>query len=225
MNISGGKPVHRAAQRGISMFITLIAVVLLTFAGLALMRSVDTSTLITGNMSFQEGALASAGAGTEAAITWLGANATGTTLFSNINAAGYYASDSANCDLTGSTTPADATNDVKWGASDPGGNCAMDAFIMSPAAAGVGTGYTVAYVINRMCNAPGDPNSVYAADGVTPMICSQYLSLATATTSTRVGATYGSGPLIPVPQHYYRITTRVSGPRNTVRFTQAIVVM
>jgi Tfp pilus assembly protein PilX len=213
-----------SAQRGVSLFVTLIAAALLALAALALIRSVDTSTLITGNLGFQEAALASGDAGTEAALPWLAANSTGTTLFADVPASGYYATSSDNCDLTGGKI-AGSTNDVNWTGVDPGPACNMNARILASTTPGVAPGYTVAYVVNRMCNAPGDPNSAVAADGVTPMICGQYKGPLTSAASTRIGASYGSGPFVGVPQHYYRITTRVLGPRNTVRFVQAFVVI
>lgn len=220
------RPLDRSAatQRGTSLFITLIALVLLTFAGVALLRSVDTGTLISGNLGFQEAALASGDAGTEAAITWLSANAAGTTLFQDVKPSGYYATSSDNCDLSGSSL-AGTTNDINWTGTDPGAGCAMDARIMPAGTAGVPTGYTVAFVINRICNAPGDSNNALADDGVTPMVCALYESPATSDASTHVGAVYPGGPFVGIPQTYYRITTRISGPRNTVRFVQAFVVI
>ncbi len=216
--------VGRASQRGTSLFITLIAVVLLTFASLALLRSVDTSTLITGNLQFQEAALASGNAGTEAAIAWLASNSAGTTLFADIPATGYYSTSADSCNLT-ALSSAGATNYVDWLGAGSAAGCNMQPATLASSANGVATGYTVEYVINRICNAPGDPNAVAAADGVTPMICASYVSPSTKTGSTQIGASYGSAPLSGLPQHYYRITTRTTGPRNTVRYTQAFVVI
>ena len=211
-------------QRGTSLFITLIALVLLTFASLALLRSVDTGTLISGNLGFQEAAVSAGDAGTEAAVTWLSSNSGDATLFADVKTSGYYATSSDSCDLTGSTLTG-TTNDVNWTGTDPGAGCAMDARIMPANSAGAPTGYTVAYVINRICNAPGDPNSAVASDGSTAMVCATYVSPSTSDASTRNDPKYGEGPLVGAPQHYYRITTRISGPRNTVRFIQAFVVI
>ncbi|MBS0325154.1 MAG: hypothetical protein JSS46_01250 [Proteobacteria bacterium] len=216
--------ITRATQRGVSLFITLIAVVLLTFAGLALLRAVDTSTLITGNLQFQEAALASGNAGTEAAITWLAANSGGSNLFADASASGYYSTSADGCNLT-VLSSSGATNYVDWLGVGAATNCNMVPVSLASTANGVAAGYTVEYVINRMCNAPGDPNAVAAADGVTPMICASYVSPSTSKGSTQVGASYGSAPLSGLPQHYYRITTRTTGPRNTVRYTQAFVVL
>ena len=224
VNARRKRPLRRAAQRGLSLIITLIALVVMAFAGIALLRSVDTGTLIAGNLGLQETALASADAGTETAIAWLQTNFIGTTLFNDVAASGYYATTSDNCDITGNKI-AGSTNDVNWTGVDPGPNCNMNAVILPSTTAGIAPSYTVSYVINRICNAPGDPNAAFAADGTTAMVCARYKSGLSDGSSTRIGASYGSGPLDGGMQHYYRITTRVSGPRNTVRFVQAFVVL
>ncbi len=214
--------VHR--QHGISLIVVLIALLIMSFAAAALLRSTDTATIVAGNLGFQRTALSSADAGTEAAIGWLGANFTGSTLHADIGASGYYSSSAEGCDLTGQTTPGATSDDVNWAGGTANVGCPLVARRLSPAPAGVAPGYSVAFVINRVCNAPGDPGSVVAADGVTPMVCSREDN-AGSSNSTRSGASYGSMPLSGTPQTYYRITTRVEGPRNTVRYVQAFVVL
>ena len=209
-------------QRGISLIVVLVALLILSFASLALLRSTDTATLITGNLSFKRTALASGDAATEAAITWLNANAATGALLDDAPANGYYATTADSCDLTGSRTPDVASDNVSWDGSDPGADCAMNALQVTPA--GVASGYATAYIVNRMCNAAGDPNSLLAADGVTPMTCSRAQSGDTDS-STKSGAAYGNTPLSGTSQVYYRITSRVSGPRNTVRYVQTFVVL
>jgi type IV pilus assembly protein PilX len=201
--------------------VTLVALVLISFAAIALLRSSDTGTLIAGNLAFQRTALASGDAGTEAAVAWLTANAGGG-LFDDDPANGYYATTADNCDLTGTRTVGDPDDDVNWEGTDPGASCNLDALAVTPA--GVAAGYSVRYVINRVCNAAGDANALVAADGVTPMVCSRY-SAAAGEGSTRSGASYGNLPLTGDAQTYYRITTQIGGPRNTVRFVQAFVVI
>ena len=114
------------------------------------------------------------------------------------------------------------TNYVDWLGAGVAANCNMVPLVMPTTATGVGNGYTVAYVINRMCNLPGAPKSQVAGSTVT---CASYVSPATATGSTQVGAVYGTGPFVLTNQHYYRITTRTTGPRNTVRYTQTFVII
>lgn len=209
-------------ERGLSLIVVLVALVIISFAAITLLRSSDTGTLISGNLAFQKAALASGDAGTEAAITWLADNAGGGTLFDNDSASGYYATTADNCDLTGSRTADTPDDDVNWTGADPGADCNMDALAVAPA--GVADGYTLSYVINRVCNAEGDPNAVVAADGVTPMTCSR-LQGGSSEGSTRSGGAYGNLPLTGSSQTYYRITTRIDGPRNTTRYVQAFVVL
>jgi len=213
----------RRNEAGLSLLVVLIALLIISFAAIALLRSSDTGTLVAGNLAFQKTALASGDAGTEEALTWLAANSAGNTLFDDVPARGYYATTADNCDLTGTRTPADAADDVNWTGIDPGVNCNMDAVTVVPPA-GVAADFSLRQVINRVCNAEGNPNSLVAADGVTPMACSSFASGASEN-STRIGASYGNAPLTGLAQTYYRVTTRIDGPRNTVRYVQALIVL
>lgn len=217
----GTGQLHSSAQRGVSLIVVLISLLIMSFAAVALLRSTDTATLVAGNLTFKKTALASGDAGTETGINWISANLVGNSLHADQVANGYYSRSAEACDLTGQTTPDDASDDVNWGGGAANPNCPLVARTVAPA--GVAPGYTISYVINRICNAAGDPGSVVAADGVTPMICSRQTN-ADSSNSTRAGGAYGSMPLSGTPQTYYRITTRVTGPRNTVRYVQAFVV-
>jgi Tfp pilus assembly protein PilX len=210
------------AQRGMALIVVLVALLLISFASISLLRSTDTTTLIAGNIGFKQAALGSGDAATEAALTWLNANNTGGSLFSDNVAAGYFATDRNQCDLTGSNTPNDNFDDVGWLHEDLENNCNLRALVVTPA--GVAPGYTVSYVINRLCNAEGDNSSVLAADGVTPMVCS-HVSSDSISASTHGGADYANRPLSSAAQLYFRITTRILGPRNTVRYIQVMVVL
>lgn len=209
-------------QTGISLIVVLIGLVIISFAAVALLRSTDTATLIAGNLGFKKSALASGDAGSEVAIAWLNANATGNTLHGDIGNQGYFATSADACDLTGSTTPDDPADDVQWGAADPGIDCQMVGLVAAPP--GIPDGYEVRYVINRMCNVEGNPASALAADGVTARVCSR-ADGAGSGSSTVVGPTYGFMPFSGSSRIYYRITTRVTGPRDTVRYVQAFVVL
>ena len=71
-----------------SLLFALMAMVVLSLAAVALVRSVDTGALVIGNLGFKQDALAAGSIGTEAAITWLQANA-GTALDIDNQAKGY----------------------------------------------------------------------------------------------------------------------------------------
>ncbi|HTQ36629.1 MAG TPA: hypothetical protein VMH77_06295 [Steroidobacteraceae bacterium] len=210
-------------QRGISLIVVLIGLVIISFAAVALLRSTDTATLIAGNLSFKKAALASGDAGAETAIAWLNANAS-STLYADQTGSGYYASSRDGCDITGTRTSSDTTDDVDWSGLNPQVNCNVSAF--KPATpAGVPTGYEVRYVINRMCNAAGDPGAALAADGVTAMVCASADASGDSTSSTKVGPSYSGHAFTGSSLTYYRITTQITGPRSTVRYVQTWVVL
>ena len=56
-------------QRGVVLFFSLVALLAMSLAAVALVRSVDTSTMIAGNLSFKRAATTSGDSGIEAALT------------------------------------------------------------------------------------------------------------------------------------------------------------
>src|SRR5256885_15968678 len=63
----------RCRQRGVTLFIALIVLVAMTMAAVAMMRSVDTATVVAGNIGFRQSAVNAADQGVQAAYAWLGA--------------------------------------------------------------------------------------------------------------------------------------------------------
>lgn len=188
----------RVRQKGVVLMVALIVLVAMTLAGIALMRSVDTTTIIAGNLAFQQTATHSGDVGTETAVVWLEAN-NNPTLWGDIPAQGY---------VSRRQDPAAAQSwDSFWSAVlVPAGQVVtlgLDAV----------TGNTVSYTIQRLCNALGDPTSP-AVDCAVPQ-----------TVGTAAGGSKGAGvvALLYNSAIYYRITTRVAGPRNTVSYVQTIV--
>src|SRR5262245_15976427 len=59
------------AQKGVVLFIALIVLVALTLASIALVRSVDTTNVIAGNLAFKQGAVQAIDVGIETAATAL----------------------------------------------------------------------------------------------------------------------------------------------------------
>jgi Tfp pilus assembly protein PilX len=200
-------------QRGLSLIVVLIVLLVMALAAAAMLRTTDTATLIVGNIGFQKTARASGDAGIERAILWLDQNL-GSTLNADNAASGYWASARNGCDLTGTVTAA-TTDDMKW--EGGGGACGMTAVTLPDESDGVADGYTVSYVINRICSDVGAP----ATAGVT---CSREVT-ESAAGSSNIGGSYGNLPFGGTPQVYYRITVRIAGPRNTVRYVQAFVII
>lgn len=209
-----GMPVRR--QQGIVLFTTLIALVVITLAAVALVRSVDTGVLISGNLAFRKGTTLAGDSGTEAALTWLSAQGTASLQAPNV-AKGYYANWMENCDITGNATPTDPTDDINWDGSNTGNsNCNMSA--VSVPVSMMPDGYTATYVINRMCDADGNPN-VVNCESYTPPGGSSAVS-----GSSAGGVDYSNRALSGTPMYYYRVTTRVAGPRNTSSYVQTVLV-
>lgn len=200
----------RAKQRGVALMVALIVLVALTLAGLSLMRSMDTTGLIAGNLAFRQAATQAGDMGAEAAIRWLEANIATTTTCPD-----------------GSTQPTlecdNPSNGYFAAQSSPGPGQSWDDFWRASLetnavslAQDPTTGNTTTYIIHRLCNSSGAPNS-------TP---SPGCAFSQAQDASQ-GNSMTAGFVIPnvASQVYYRITTRIAGPRNTTSFVQTIIAL
>jgi len=208
---------RQSTQRGIVLFFALIALLILTLAAAALIRSVDTTTLVAGNLAFKQAATHSGDAGIEAAINWLAATkgkAGVRNVFNDPNhpfnqddpANGYYSgvhdnpSDPKYLDLFADDTwAADAKTSALAG-DDP-----------DPA-----TGNTTRYIIQRMCQAS---NTVIQSTqclfgGAAVNSSGRNIALPQDICKGANCPAFGQIPLV-------RITSRVTGPKNTVSYVQA----
>ncbi|MGC2049054.1 MAG: hypothetical protein WA635_10640 [Gallionella sp.] len=198
-------------QRGVVLFFALIALVVMSLAAVALIRSVDTSTLIAGNLAFRQAATTSGDAGVESAIVALAAkqtamDAAGIKLFIDA-AAALNVTDAANGFYSSSVTPA-------LDLSDP------DIWVVgsSKLVATDASGNTIRYIIQRMCR---DENSL-------PLTTNCILSAPIPDTNQKtvplpqeicIGADCPTAGQVP----QFRITSRTEGPANTVSYVQAFV--
>jgi type IV pilus assembly protein PilX len=210
---------HFSRQRGVILFLTLLALLAMSLAAVALIRSVDTSTLIAGNLAFKQSTTTSGDGGIEDAITWLVNTdiANGTTniykdsahTLNVTNAAvGYYSyleRDASGLEKKSLTDP-NATDHFKWDGSD------------SSAEVIDSGGNRKRYIIQRMCrtfDTKVEDNECLFGGAPIPDKNDQ----ATKMTSD---VCFGPGcPLLlgEVPQ--YRITVKIIGPKYTVSYVQA----
>jgi Tfp pilus assembly protein PilX len=200
-----------ARQGGMALFIALIALVTMTLSAIALMRSVDTTNLVAGNLAFKQGATLAGDAGIEAGRTlligWYGS----TTLDTNNTAEGYYATDQSTLDITGRKTPTNPADNVDWDGTNS--SAAVKAKILPEDSAG----NRVSYVVHRLCTQAltiNDPNNSCLTE-----------QQSTSAGSTKGGAGYGQKPLSGKLQVYYRVTARIAGPRNSTSYVQAIILL
>jgi Tfp pilus assembly protein PilX len=192
----------RSRARGAVLFIALIVLVAMTLAGIAIMRSVDTATLIAGNLAFKQGTVASSDNGIEQAYQWLIANRAALSL-DNLPQ-GYN---------SGYATPVWTTAGA-WADSVTVGTDAA--------------GNTISYVIHRMCNCA---DTLYNGTSATcPQGNQCALDNPTGTGTPPPPAqgesfSVGSPGYLQDPRVYYRITVRSQGPRNTVSYIQSMVAV
>jgi type IV pilus assembly protein PilX len=195
-------------QRGVVLLIALIVLVAMTLAGLGMMRSIDTGTIVAGNIGFREAAVATGDSGIESARTWLMANIN--SLDADNPAVGYYSTRQDLLDFTGNRTEG-GTDGVNWGGSDP--TQTVTAYTLGTVDT---SGNTVYYLIHRLCSIPGSIN----APGQT---CATVA--VSGTGSSQNAPDYSSYALSVKNQVYFRVTARVNGPKNTVSYVQAVLLM
>ncbi|APV52365.1 hypothetical protein BWI17_08430 [Betaproteobacteria bacterium GR16-43] len=187
------RPLQR--QKGIVLLVALIMLVAMSLAGVALMRSVETGVMVSGNFAFKESAVQSTDLGVQTAAAWLSTTylADSGSLFESNTAAGYFAAlPSKDPDYFSESAWTDAYA-VNGGAADAAGN-------------------KVRYIVHRMCTVASlswsDPDNECALQ----------------TTAASEGEGSSKRPGAPPPSGnpilYYRVTTRVDGPRGTVTVTQ-----
>lgn len=202
--------VRMAKQRGVVLFFALMALLAMSLAAVALIRSVDTSTMIAGNLAFKQAATSSGDAGIEAAITWLAAQDAANnalSVYRDLNhpfnmdnaAAGYYSSANPALSLTDGTG-------IQWNSNDSAlfGTDASD--------------NTIRYVIQRMCRNANQllQNASCLFSGAVQDTNQQNIPLPQ---DVCVGAGCPSAGQAP----QVRITARSEGPRNSISYVQAFV--
>jgi type IV pilus assembly protein PilX len=193
------QPAYRLAlhQRGVVLFIALIVLVAMTMAGIAIMRSVDTGNLISGNVAFKQATLQAGDNGIIAAINYLLAQEFTGQLDNNFPTAGYTA--------VGYNQPGQPSNEPDWSDDATWNNSII-----------VGTdanGNKVEYLINRLCQTPGSVNGNNCA------------KLQTTGGKAGNGQGYLDGQPSPPPMVFFRITTRVTGPRGATSIIQFDVAL
>jgi Tfp pilus assembly protein PilX len=213
--INGVMPTLAKAQQGLVLFFALIALVVMSLAAVALIRSVDTGVIVAGNLAFKQSATIDGDNGLSAAMAWIQSN--GTALNAPSPANGYYETSTTGIILTKAT-----------GGSWPGGLSAWSPGSSSAYVTGITgfstttnigqdqiTGNTVQYVIERMCRVTGAPTTSACLMGTATS--NDGKSYGTLDDSHMV--TLSNSSLSPM----YRITAKITGPKNTISYVQSYV--
>ena len=198
-------------QQGVVLFLALIVLVAMTLAGIAMVRSVDTSNLISGNMSFQGSALQESDLGIETAMVRLPLITS-----REISIPPYYFAVMQTAPALGTNGAPSSINAMTRG----DGVTPADVY-----SSGFGAnGNRVRLVIERMCNMvpagalPAHPPATAQEIADNCMTVTQ----SGTDNSSRQALYILRRPVLP-GNVYYRVTVRVDGPKNTVAMSQAIL--
>lgn len=200
-------PPRTTRQQGISLFIALIALVVLSLAAVALIRSVDTTTLIAGNLAAKQSATSAGEVILAEASTWLEAKMSDPASLEINSEQGFYARITFP-DISGSNLTADAT----W----VDGNYRLaqlhdkDGY---PSEIDAG-GNRIRYLVERMCRNTGPASRDHCLYG--PASDNSDTFGVSNSPESKPITTTGDSVL-------YRVTARIEGPRNTVSYIQSFV--
>jgi type IV pilus assembly protein PilX len=194
----------RRDQRGTVLIIALIVLVAMTLAGIATMRSVDTATILAGNIGLRQATTNAADQGIQAGAAWIGG------LIAANNSAAL-----DNDDFNNGYHSSVAVSEPDW--SDAGNwNGALTLNNGNPDAGG----NVVTILIHRLCSVANCGSSATCAGGTNT--CASTLASASLSLSgfdqTRPTDTHTTAPAI-----HYRITAKAVGPRNSVSIVQTLV--
>jgi len=191
--------------RGIVLFVALLVMVALSIAGVALMRSTDAATAVTGNLVLKQAASLAVDRGIERAVHALWETTPGLDRTQHAPTQNFYAcvrGTGGGCMPANSVVP--KIPDLLLNA-----NGCSAASLASGLIANDDAGNRSCYVIERMCLAPG------------PAVRSN-CNLATGALGADPGTEHYIGLTRP-GDAYYRVTVRVEGPRSTVTYAQAVL--
>ena len=207
----------KKSQNGIVLFIAMVALVVMSLASVALIRSVDTNSLITGNLSFKQTSLVSSSYGIESLSDYLGKQVS-SFAYANDASNGYYAL----CTATQSSTTnvcdgALLLQDATWQT----GTSSRLADGLQITAGKDAYGNTIDYIVERMCSS-FDP-AANPAGSATKTTC--LLAKRAKGGGTQIGLNEPSagGPEVVTDLPVFRVTVRVRGPKNTISYVQAFI--
>jgi Tfp pilus assembly protein PilX len=184
----------RARQRGIVVFVALIAMVVLSLAAVALLRAVDTSSSVAGNLAFRQAANALINTAVEQATDDLFLNPMIADTTNDDPAHNYFAT------IQAGEKPNGVPSVLQIGQPYPG---------KFQKIADASSGNTARWVIERLCSVNGDPLvNIGKCDVFIPKV-------SPGKTTMKAG-----GPPV-APKPIFRVTIRVDGPANTISYAQA----
>lgn len=196
-------------ERGVVLFVALVVLVALSIATLAMMRSVDTGTVVVGNLAFKQANLPPADVAVQQA-TWMldpslipaGVGFASLTEAERTAGAAQKGYRAVTFDRAGTGRDAVDAQGIPNMLKDLG------LYGAGPVLS-VGDN-TVRYVVDRLCTAPGAASAANCVVALSGQVNQGIVN-------ERYATTLGTSV-------YYRVSARVDGPRDSVTYTQAILV-
>lgn len=189
-----------ASQRGVVLIFALIVLLILAIGAVAVLRSVNSTSLSSGNLAFHRDLVNQAEQAIATVLTEFRTN--GPPLSTSPTTASLPAANySAATLLTNAQgVPLALLDNTAFGVI---GTAAND--IIPASTSGVPLGVTIRYVIDRLCTSTGTASITN---------CVQSTGLPTGGTANRNTA------VAPPSATIYRVSVRINGPRNTQAFLQ-----
>ena len=189
-------------QKGMVLFVALIALVAMSLAAAALVRSVDSGTLVAGNLAFKQSAIMSAETGIARAYTYINSKPSDVALQTAEVTDGYYSAFDDSLVFTDSATWADnKTFTVQDDIADLSGN-------------------ETRYILQRMCR------TTAKVDADNCLVGTGKKAPSSQGTKSEGGGAGGGGYDADAglaDAVAYRLTVRVAGPKNTFSYLQAFI--
>lgn len=218
-------PRPQLCQRGIVLFFALLALVVMSIAGVALIRSVDTNALLSGNLVFRQSASTASNVALEGIAQNISQTVSITASLSHHPTQGYYANCSQFdnqpaaliCDGSQLTTMAWTNSNSSLAPNQTDGNDEIRNGVDRQ-------GNEIRYVVERMCNySDAEVNA-----GNAPVDSSRCLMTSakacgedTSHDPDKIEQILPCNPSSDFP--LYRVTLRIAGPKNTVTFMQSFI--
>ena len=200
---------HRR-QAGASLIVTLGALMLLAISAVAILRSVDTSTLLAGNLAFRQSAVVATDSGVEAARTFV--NTLGAAELNNPANSGKSVLATANYPYWSTWQASFNPDTYDWSGQ-------------ALALADSVQGNTVSYIVHRMCEFNTSGIGTEQGSFLNPANnCVRVVASSGCLNSAQAGSyDQANFQCVTAGGVYYRVTVRARGPRGTTSYVQVML--
>lgn len=215
----------RRQQTGLVLFFALLALAVMSIAAVALIRSVDTNALLSGNMVFRQSASTTSNVALEGIAQNIANNITLTASLLHHPTQGYYANcsqfdtqpDALACDGSQLTNITWNDGNSSLAPSQTDGNDEIRNGVDR-------LGNEIRYVVERMCNySDAEINA-----GTAPSDASRCMMASSPSNGENCSHNISNIELFKrciasSDSPLYRVTLRIAGPKNTVTFMQTFI--